>query len=123
VLTIEMNDPKFVVTQSFEVVTDRGTILIMESEPCSFVFDPDGDIFIGNGGTVLRVEHTTALTDLLSMISPATFQLVAEEDGEVSLCATLVEPKQVFLPSETDEHFSDVARIVSIRPFEGIEGV
>ena len=120
----EMNDPDFVVIKSFEVTTDRGAVVIMESEPCSFVFDPEGNIFLGNGGTVLQLEHHTALGDFLSMIKPATFQLIAEDDGEMSLRATLVN-KQVF-PSEADGDFDDVARIVSIRPIEissDLEGV
>jgi hypothetical protein len=76
-------------------------------------------MFIGNGGTVLQLEHDTALGDFLRMISPATFQLIAEDDGEMSLCATLVD--QQVVPSEIDEHFENVARIISIRPFEGVQ--
>jgi hypothetical protein len=116
----EMNDPGFVVTQSFEVTTDRGILLIGESEPCSFVSDPDGNTFIGNGGTVLQVEHNTALADIQTMISPAEFKLIVEESSEVSLCATLVEPRQV-VPSKTERRFSDVAKIISIRPFDGVQ--
>jgi uncharacterized protein (UPF0262 family) len=112
-----MNDPGFVAIRSFEVVTDRGAILIMESEPCSFVFNLDGNMFIGNGGTVLQVEHDTALADILNMISPATFQLVAEDGGEMSLRATLIEARKV-VPSGTERHFSNVAKIISVRPFE-----
>jgi hypothetical protein len=33
VIIIEMNNPGFVVIKSFEITTDKGTILIMESEP------------------------------------------------------------------------------------------
>jgi hypothetical protein len=116
----EMNDPSFVVLQAFEVTTDRGVLLIGESEPCSFVSDPDGNVFIGNGGTVLQVEHNTALTDLQTMISPAKFELVVEEDSEMSLCATLIEPRKV-VPSKTEQRFSDVAKIISIRPFDGVQ--
>jgi len=115
----EMNDPGFVVTKSMEINTDKGTILIGESEPFSFVSDPDGIVFIGNGGTVLQVEHNTALADIQAMISPAEFKLIAEESGEMSLCATLVESRQV-APSRIERHFQDVAKIISIRPFEGV---
>jgi hypothetical protein len=119
-LIVEMNDPTFVVIRSFEVSTDKGTVMIGESEPCSFVSDPDGNTFIGNGGTVLHVQHNTAFSDLSNMISPATFQLVVEDSGEMSLCATLVEPRQV-VPSKIERRFDNVARIISIRPFEGVE--
>jgi hypothetical protein len=116
-LIIEMSDPQFVVIRSFEVSTDKGIVVIGESEPCSFVSDPDGNTFIGNGGTVLQVEHNTALSDIFSMISPATFKLIAEDSGEMSLCATLVEPRQV-VPSRIDSSPKDVAKIISIRPFD-----
>ena len=118
IITTEMNDPNFVVIQSFEVTTDRGVILIGESEPCSFVIDSHGNTFIGSGGTVLQFEHDTARTDIVSMISPAMFQLIAEDDGEMSLCATLIESQKV-VPSPVERHFSDVAKIISIRPFGG----
>jgi hypothetical protein len=119
-IIVEMNEPGHVVVRSFEVFTDRGTVVIGESEPCSFVIDPEGNTFIGNGGTVLQVEHNTALADLLNMISPAEFKLVVEDSGEMSLCATLVESRQVVL-SRIERHFSDVARIISVRPFEGVQ--
>ena len=120
VLITEMNDPGFVVIRTFEVITDRGTIVIGESEPCAFVSDPDGYVFIGNGGTVLKVEHNTALADIQAMISPAEFKLVVEDSGEMSLCATLVEPRQV-APSRIERRFNNVAKIISVRPFEGVE--
>jgi methyl coenzyme M reductase subunit C-like uncharacterized protein (methanogenesis marker protein 7) len=119
-LIVEMNDPGFVAIRSFEISTEKGTIVIGESEPCSFVSDPDGNAFIGNGGTVLHVQHNTALLDIFNMISPATFKLIAEDSGEMSLCATLVEPRQV-VPSRIERRFNDVAKIISIRPFEGVE--
>ena len=120
VLVTEMNDPNCIAIRSFEVTTDKGIVLIGESEPCAFVTDSDGNTFIGNGGTVLQVEHNTALTDILKMISSATFRLVIEDEGEMSLCATLVEPRQV-VPSKIERRFSDVAKIISIRPFEGVQ--
>lgn len=119
-ITTEMNDPRFVVTRSMEITTDKGILLIGESEPCSFVSDPDGSMFIGNGGTVLQVQHNTSLADIKTMISPAEFKLVVEDNGEVSLCATLVEPRQV-APSRVEKRFNDVAKIIAIRPFEGVE--
>lgn len=116
-ITIEMNDPKFVAIQSFEVTTDRGTILIAESEPCSFVSDQDNNVFLGNGGTVLQIRHNTALNDILSMLSPAKWGLVAEDSGEMSLCATLDGPTG---PSKIEKRFDDVANVISIRPFGGL---
>jgi hypothetical protein len=112
-----MSDPGFVAIRSFEITTDKGTVVIGESEPCSFVSDPDGNAFIGNGGTVLQIEHGTALSDVTGMISPATFKLVAEDSGEMSLCASLIEPRQI-TPMRVEKRFSDVAKITSIRPFE-----
>jgi hypothetical protein len=116
-ITIEMNDPKFVAIQSFEVTTNRGVILIAESEPCSLVSDSDSNVFLGNGGTVLQIKHNTGLVDILSMLSPATWDLVVEDSGEISLRAALKGPVG---PSKTEKRFDDVADIISIRPFGGL---
>lgn len=117
-ITTEMNDPRFVALLSFEVTTDRGTVLIRESEPCSLVSDPDNNIFLGNGGTVLQIRHNTGLADVLKMLSPARWDLVVEDSGEISLCATLDGPVG---PSKIEKRFNDVANIIAIRPFEGVE--
>jgi hypothetical protein len=114
-LVIEMSNPNSVAIQSFEVTTDRGTVVVSEGEPCSLVIDHDGHVCLGNGGTVLRVEHNTGRTDLLKMLSPAEFGLVVEDDGEVSLCATLTGD---FKRSES--RFDNVVNVISIRPFGGL---
>lgn len=90
-IVIEHVDPQFVAIKDFVLNTPMGGITILETEPVSLCFHQDGSVCFGNDKTVLRITHKTALSDLLSAVRPADFNLVVEEDGEMSLVSTLKE--------------------------------
>jgi len=54
------------------------------------------------------------------VIKPASFSLVVEDDGEISLKATILGDSSIpFVPEATDRTFQNVADIVSVRGHEG----
>ena len=112
-IILQNNQPKYVVTNTIEIFTDRGIVALFESEPVSISRDSEGNVYIGDGGTVLKVSHKTALQELFANISPAMFGLILEEDGEISLKATLTNDP----PEPKAGSFSDVAAVTSIRRF------
>jgi len=112
-IVLENNHPSYIVTNTIEISTDKGPVVLFESEPIALSTDSEDNLYIGDGGTVLKIVDKTALHDLYSNISPASFGLVLEEDGEISLKATLTEGA----PQLRAGSFSGVAAISSIRRF------
>jgi len=112
-IILENNNPKYVVTNAIEIITDRGPVVLFESEPISLSRDSEDNLYIGDGGTVLKLVDKTALHDLFTNISPASFGLILEEDGEISLKATLTKEA----PELKDGSFGSVATVSSIRRF------
>jgi hypothetical protein len=119
-IIIESIDPNAVCVKTVEVLTNKGLVTIGESEALSYVQDLDGNLYIGSDGTVLRVTHKTSFQDLSKVIKPAAFSLIVEEDGEISLKATIEDHKDPYIPSISDRKFKNVADIVSIRGLEGV---
>jgi hypothetical protein len=113
-------DPNCISIIQIEILTNKGLVTIGEGESISYIQDQNGDLYIGSSGTVLRVRHKTALQDLSKVIKPASFSLVAEEDGEISLKASILDnAPSPYIPEVTDRKFKDVADIISIRGHEG----
>ena len=122
-IIIEHIDPQFVAIKDFTLNTSKGPVTIYEAEPVSLCFDRHGTLCFGSGKTVLRITHKTALSDLLSSILPADFNLVVEEDGEMSLVSTLKEYQAPGLAglsmiATKESGFSSVVDVNSIRPLK-----
>jgi hypothetical protein len=119
-LIVQSIDPNAVCIKGIEVLTSRGLVTLGESEPISYTQDKSGNLYIGSNGTVLLVSHKTALLDLSKVIKPATFSLVVEDDGEISLKATILgDISSPYIPEGEDREFQDVASIISVRGCEG----
>ena len=119
-IIIESYDPNCISTKRIIISTNKGLVTIGESEPISYTRDKNGDLYLGTSQTVLRVSHKTAFQDLSRVIKPATFSLVVEDDGEISLKATIMGDSSIpFIPEVKDRTFQNVADIVSVRGHEG----
>jgi hypothetical protein len=111
------DEPNYVAIKDFVLSTPRGNIYIESADAVSLSKNKDGDLFFGNSGTVIEIKTKTALSDLLSRVRPASFNLGVEEDGEMCLVATIHEGKTALLDhiKLVDIPFADVCNVDSIR--------
>ena len=119
-LTIVSEEPNSVCTKQILISTSKGVLTLGEGEPISYRLNHDRYFYLGSSGTVLRVAHKTSFQDLAKVIKPATFSLVVEDDGEITLKATIEEHNGSYETSMTRKQFTKVADIISVRGQEGV---
>jgi hypothetical protein len=122
-LIIENKAPNFVAIENFIMYTFNGEIIVEEGEPLD-LRSRSGIIVYGSEGTVLEFTNKTTINDLLERVEPASFELKLEEDGELSLVASIKEhmsdrSNKILEIKDDIGQVSEVIAVTAIRSFKG----